>query len=106
MQRLIGEKSAEVMGGLIPRFGREKNDFGILGQLFTELCELGFIVSAKEVLNTLNAEEFYVAWIDSFTLKHREDASNGSDDDMRPFLQSLPILVNVVPTHREVGGDG
>ena len=31
----------------------------------------------------MDAEEFYATRIDSFTLKHSEDASSGSDNYMR-----------------------
>lgn len=105
VERFTGEKSSQVVGSLVPHFGREENDFDILVQMFTELRKLVFVARAEEVLSVINAEDFDVGWVDGFTFKHRKDTSNGSDDDMRLFLQSLPILVDVGPTNGEVGGD-
>ena len=105
MERFTGEKSAQVVGGLVPYFGREENDFDIFVQMFTELRKLVFVPRAEEVLGIINAEDFDVGWVDGFTFKHSEDTSDSSDDDMWLFLQSLPILVDVGPTNGEVGGD-
>jgi len=99
------EKRTQVVGGLVPYFGQEENDFNILGQMFAELHKLVFLGRAKEVLNVINTEDFYVGWVDDFTLEHMHDTSNGCDDDMRSFLQSLHILVDVGPPNGEVGGD-
>ena len=77
----------------------------ILGQMFTELLKLVFAARAEEMLNSINAEDFDVGRVDGFTLKHSEDTSNGSDDNMRSLLQSLLILVDVGPTNGEVGCD-
>ena len=105
MERFTGEKSAQVVGGPVPYFGREENDLDILRQMFTELRKLAFAGGAEEMLNIINAEDFDVGWVDGFTLKHSEDTSNGSDDDMRSLLQPFAILVNVGPANGEVGGD-
>ena len=57
------------------------------------------------MLDALNAEVLYVVRIDGFTLEHSEEASGGSNDDMRPLLKVLPILVDAGPTNREVGSN-
>ena len=54
----------------------------------------------------INAEDSDVGWIDDSTLEHMGDASHGSNDNMRTFLQSSHFLMDVGPTNREVDGDG
>ena len=105
VERFVSEKLAKVVRGLVTWFSQEQNEFDVLGQSFTELRKLVFGVDAEELLNTINTEESYVTRIDGFTLNHSGDASNGSNYDMRPFLQLSPILLHVSPTHGKVGRD-
>lgn len=93
------------MVGLVAYFCREEDYHGVLGQLFTEPRKFVFILITEEMLNAFNAEKFDVTWVDGFTFEHCTEASNCSNDDMRLFLEPLPILVNISPTNGEVGGD-
>jgi hypothetical protein len=101
----VNEKLAEVVGCPIAYFGREENDLDILRQQLTEFCELVFILRTEDMLDALNAEVLYVTRIDGFTLEHSKEASSGSNDDVRPLLKVLLILVEVGPTNREVGSN-